>query len=189
MPPVKQNRTKLAVTFSQAPTPARRRPQLLHPVALEEGGALQRTQLRANANLRQVIEGRLAEIRVGCIATIEASVEPAHRDLQVRAAVVDGRFGTTSTPLAAICPRFLPRSLRDIEGGARGIGGVGVESVPGGLYCARYRKLVVQTMSNGMEQNSLCASRSSKMSERRSIKRARPKSCSFPHSSPHFSRA
>ena len=37
---------------------------LLFRVTLEEGGAFQRTQLRANANLREVIEGRLAEIRV-----------------------------------------------------------------------------------------------------------------------------
>ena len=158
MPPVRRNRTKLAVTFSQAPTPARRRPQLLHRVTLKEGGELQRTQLGANANLRQVIEGRLAELRVGCNASIGASVEPAHRDLQVRSAVLDDRFGTTSTPLAATCPRFLPLSLRDTEGGARGIGGVGVESVPGDRYCARNRELLVQTILNGMEQNSLCAS-------------------------------
>ena len=49
--------------------------QLLLAVAAEEGGALQRTQLHANAGFLEVVEHRLAEIGVGGVAVIVAGIE------------------------------------------------------------------------------------------------------------------
>jgi hypothetical protein len=62
---------------------------------------------RAESTINQLVNARMNKRR-----QTRWSPRDTHRVLQVRAAVLDGRFGHQALQLAAWCPRFLTRSSR-----------------------------------------------------------------------------
>src|SRR5580692_2797012 len=71
---------------------------------------------RAESLVNNLINARMNKRR-----QMRWSLRGAHRVLQVRAAVLDGRFGTTTTPLAARSPGFY-RSPAHHAGGSSFLG-------------------------------------------------------------------